>query len=65
MERDEPASFTHDGIEIVVRPGSGVVHKQFGRGIVESIEPGESPIVVARFERIGKKRIKSEYLEFE
>ena len=65
VERDEPASFTHDGVEIVVRPGASVRHKQFGRGIVESIEPGESPIVVARFERIGKKRIKSEYLEFD
>ncbi|MFZ5890974.1 MAG: ATP-dependent helicase [Myxococcota bacterium] len=65
VERDEPASFTHDGVEIVVRPGARVRHKTFGRGIVESIEPGESPIVVARFERIGKKRIKSEYLEFD
>jgi DNA helicase-2/ATP-dependent DNA helicase PcrA len=65
VERDEPASVTHDGVEIIVRPGSSVRHKQFGRGIVESIEPGESPIVVARFERIGKKRIKSEYLEFD
>ncbi|MGC4090307.1 MAG: UvrD-helicase domain-containing protein [Polyangiaceae bacterium] len=65
VERDEAASFTHDGVEIVVRPGSRVRHKQFGRGIVETVEPGESPIVIARFERIGKKRIKSEYLEFE
>ena len=65
VERDEPASFTHDGIEIVARPGSRVNHKTFGRGIVEAIEPGESPIVIARFERIGKKRIKSEYLQFE
>jgi hypothetical protein len=42
-----------------------VRHKQFGNGVIESIEPGESPIVIARFERVGKKRIKSEFLEFD
>jgi len=65
VERDEPATFTHHDVEVEVRPGSRVRHKQFGRGVVEAIEPGESPIVIARFERVGQKRIKSEFLEFE
>jgi DNA helicase-2/ATP-dependent DNA helicase PcrA len=64
VERDEASHFEHDGVEITVRPGTRVRHKQFGNGVVESIEPGDSPIVIARFERVGKKRIKSEFLEF-
>jgi DNA helicase-2/ATP-dependent DNA helicase PcrA len=65
VERDAESHFEHDGVEITVRPGTRVRHKQFGDGVVESIEPGESPIVVARFNRVGKKRIKSEFLEFD
>ncbi len=65
VERDEPATFTHHDLEIEVRPGSKVSHKQFGRGVIVAIEQGESPIVVARFERVGQKRVKSEFLEFE
>jgi DNA helicase-2/ATP-dependent DNA helicase PcrA len=65
VERDAASHFEHDGVEITVRPGTRVRHKQFGQGIVETIEPGTSPIVVARFDRVGKKRIKSEFLEFD
>jgi DNA helicase-2/ATP-dependent DNA helicase PcrA len=64
--RDEAAVSSRDeGIEIVVRPGTRVNHRTFGRGIVESVESGERPIVVARFERVGRKRIQSDFLEFE
>jgi DNA helicase II / ATP-dependent DNA helicase PcrA len=65
VEREAASHFEHDGVEITVRPGTRVRHKQFGNGVIESIEPGESPIVIARFERVGKKRIKSEFLEFD
>jgi DNA helicase-2/ATP-dependent DNA helicase PcrA len=65
VERDAASHFEHDGVEITVRPGTRVRHKQFGDGIIESIEPGESPIVIARFDRVGKKRIKSEFLDFD
>jgi DNA helicase-2/ATP-dependent DNA helicase PcrA len=54
-----------DGEETVVHRGARVRHKQFGRGIVEAVEPGSSPIIVARFEIVGQKRIKAEFLEFE
>ncbi len=48
-----------------VHRGTRVRHKQFGRGVVEAVEPGASPIIVARFEAVGQKRIKAEFLEFE
>ncbi|HET9957295.1 MAG TPA: UvrD-helicase domain-containing protein [Polyangiaceae bacterium] len=53
------------GESVRVRPGSRVRHRHFGRGVVESVESGDSPVVVARFESVGKKRIKSEFLEFD
>jgi DNA helicase-2/ATP-dependent DNA helicase PcrA len=44
-----------------LRPGDRVLHKQFGEGIVERIEFGTAPIVVATF-REGVKRIHARYL---
>ena len=65
VERDEGAGHHWDGREVVLRPGSSVRHKQFGTGVVEAVESGEFPVVVARFSSVGKKRIRAEYLEFE
>ncbi len=50
---------------VVVRPGQRVRHKKFGRGIVERVEAGAKPTVVARFPGYGPKRILAEFLEFE
>jgi DNA helicase-2/ATP-dependent DNA helicase PcrA len=61
VERDE-AAYVEDGL---VRSGTRVRHKQFGRGIVETVEQGASPTIVAHFEEVGRKRVKAEFLEFE
>jgi DNA helicase-2/ATP-dependent DNA helicase PcrA len=59
VERDPDA----DAAEGELRPGLAVLHQKFGRGIVESVEPGSSPVVVARFKSVGQKRIKAEFLK--
>jgi DNA helicase II / ATP-dependent DNA helicase PcrA len=59
VERDEYS----DSGEEQIRPGTAVMHDKFGRGVVEAIEPGSSPIIVARFKSVGQKRIKAEFLK--
>jgi DNA helicase-2/ATP-dependent DNA helicase PcrA len=59
VERDEYS----DPGEEQIRPGTAVMHEKFGRGIVEAIEPGSSPIIVTRFKSVGQKRIKAEFLK--
>ena len=59
VERDEYSDLGEEQI----RPGTAVMHQKFGRGIVEAIEPGSSPIIVARFKSVGQKRIKAEFLK--
>jgi len=59
VERDEYS----DTGEEQLRPGTAVMHQKFGRGIVEAIEPGSSPVIVARFKSVGQKRIKAEFLK--
>ena len=59
VERDEYS----DAGEEQIRPGTAVMHEKFGRGIVEAIEPGSSPIIVTRFKSVGQKRIKAEFLK--
>jgi DNA helicase-2/ATP-dependent DNA helicase PcrA len=54
-----------DAEPVIVRPGQKVRHKKFGRGIVERVEAGDKPTVVARFPGYGPKRIVAEFLEFE
>jgi DNA helicase-2/ATP-dependent DNA helicase PcrA len=49
--------------EVELRPGSHVRHVRFGRGIVQSVDGGIKPSVVARFPGYGEKRILVEYLE--
>ncbi len=56
---------SYDQEGIVVVPGQHVRHKKFGKGIVERVETGAQPTVVARFPGYGPKRIVAEYLEFE
>ncbi len=51
--------------DVVVRPGSRVRHKKFGKGVVERVEGGSPPSVVARFPGYGQKRILAQFLEFE
>jgi DNA helicase-2/ATP-dependent DNA helicase PcrA len=63
---DEFSDPVYDDQEaVVVRPGQRVRHKKFGRGVVERVESGAKPTVVARFAGYGPKRIVAEYLEFE
>jgi DNA helicase-2/ATP-dependent DNA helicase PcrA len=60
VERDEePASDDEGGL----RPGDHVRHRRYGRGVVERVEGGAPPIVVARFGPHGSRRIVSSYLE--
>jgi DNA helicase-2/ATP-dependent DNA helicase PcrA len=59
VERD--ADF--DAGEDNLRPGRAVMHEKFGRGVVEAVEHGSSPVVVARFKSVGQKRIKAEFLK--
>lgn len=64
VERD-PDCESDPGREVLVRPGTRVRHRTFGSGVVEAVEGGDSPIIVARFRSVGTKRIKPEYLQFE
>jgi DNA helicase-2/ATP-dependent DNA helicase PcrA len=49
---------------VVVRAGQKVKHKSFGMGVVERLESGSKPMVVARFPGHGVKRIVADFLEF-
>jgi hypothetical protein len=54
-----------EGEAVVVRPGQRVRHKKFGKGVVERVEAGSPPMVVARFPGYGPKKIVAQFLEFE
>jgi len=53
------------GEGIQVHPGSVVRHAQFGEGIVERVEFGNVPTVVAKFKDFGVRRIHAKFLEYE
>jgi DNA helicase-2/ATP-dependent DNA helicase PcrA len=63
VEREAEDSAVGEGIQ--VRPGSIVRHKQFGEGIVEKVEFGMTPTVVAKFKDHGTRRIQAKFLEYE
>jgi DNA helicase II / ATP-dependent DNA helicase PcrA len=62
VERDQ---YSQDGGDEghVLRPGSHVRHVRFGEGVVQSVESGMKPSVVANFPGFGEKRILIEFLE--
>jgi DNA helicase-2/ATP-dependent DNA helicase PcrA len=62
VERDE---YSQDGggESQAVRPGSHVRHVRFGEGVVQSVEGGIKPSVIATFPGFGEKRILLEFLE--
>ncbi|HEY4157324.1 MAG TPA: UvrD-helicase domain-containing protein [Polyangiaceae bacterium] len=62
VEREHASDSDEAGIE--VRPGSRVFHKKFGEGIVERVDYGSEPTVVAKFKE-GTKHIRAKYLEYE
>jgi DNA helicase-2/ATP-dependent DNA helicase PcrA len=64
VERDE-SSGSDVGEGVQVRPGSVVRHAQFGEGIVERVEFGNAPTVVAKFKNFGVRRIHAKFLEYE
>jgi len=51
-----------DEASVSLRAGDRVHHPRFGEGVVERVEPGARPIVVARFPSHGTKRIVVDYL---
>jgi DNA helicase-2/ATP-dependent DNA helicase PcrA len=61
VERDGGGD--HEGHS--VHPGDRVRHKTFGRGIVERVESGHRPIIVARFGEHGVKSIRADFLELD
>jgi ATP-dependent DNA helicase UvrD/PcrA len=63
VEREADDSQVGEGIQ--VRIGSIVRHKQFGEGIVEKVEFGSMPTVVAKFKDHGVRRIHAKFLEYE
>ncbi len=59
IERDEePPSDDEDSL----RPGDRVRHQRYGSGVVERVEHGNAPMVVARFGPHGSRRILASYL---
>jgi DNA helicase-2/ATP-dependent DNA helicase PcrA len=62
VERDDYSQDSR-GEAQAVRPGSHVRHMRFGEGVVQSVEGGMKPSVVANFPGFGEKRILLEFLE--
>jgi DNA helicase-2/ATP-dependent DNA helicase PcrA len=60
VEREDVPS--DDGDEIGIRPGDRVRHQRYGQGVVERIEQGAAPMVVARFGVHGTRRILATYV---
>lgn len=50
--------------QLRIQPGDSVFHQRFGRGIVESVEHGDSPRVVAKFRGFGVRKVLAEKLRF-
>ncbi|HOU90136.1 MAG TPA: UvrD-helicase domain-containing protein [Polyangiaceae bacterium] len=46
-----------------IRPGLRVRHRRFGEGVVEGVEGGPQPVVVARFAGFGVRKIRADFLE--
>ena len=63
VEREADDGQVGEGIQ--VHPGSIVRHKQFGEGVVERVEFGSAPTVVAKFKDFGTRRIHAKFLEYE
>ena len=63
VEREAEEGQVGEGIQ--VHPGSIVRHKQFGEGVVERVEYGSAPTVVAKFKDHGTRRIHAKFLEYD
>jgi DNA helicase-2/ATP-dependent DNA helicase PcrA len=59
VEREDVPS---DDDEDAFRPGDRVRHQRYGQGVVERIEQGAAPMVIARFGVHGTKRILASYV---
>jgi DNA helicase-2/ATP-dependent DNA helicase PcrA len=51
--------------EFGIRPGDRVRHQRYGAGVVERVEQGAAPMVVARFGVHGTRRILASYITLE
>lgn len=56
---DDPPS--SDG-DVEVRRGDRVTHQRFGEGVVEQVETGKEPTIVARFPGFGVRRVLARFL---
>ncbi|MEN9579123.1 MAG: ATP-dependent helicase PcrA [Pseudomonadota bacterium] len=65
VQVDYEAFDDYSSIADRIRRGTRVVHKRFGRGLVERVEPGDIPQVVARFPGFGSRKVLATYLRFE
>jgi DNA helicase-2/ATP-dependent DNA helicase PcrA len=63
VDRDAFDDLPPDEPSVSLQAGDRVIHPRFGEGVVERIEPGGKPIVVATFPGHGKKRIVADYLQ--
>jgi DNA helicase-2/ATP-dependent DNA helicase PcrA len=63
VEREEAHESYDD--EDGIRPGDRVRHSRYGIGVVERIEQGVAPMIVARFGVHGSRRILASYLQVE
>jgi DNA helicase-2/ATP-dependent DNA helicase PcrA len=62
VEREDTPS---DDDEFGIRPGDRVRHQRYGAGVVERVEQGAAPMVVARFGVHGTRRILASYVTVE
>ena len=63
VDRDAFDDLPPDEDAVMVRPGDEVVHRRFGKGVVERVEEGAAPTIVARFPGFGSRKILAQYLE--
>ena len=62
VEREDDGPSDDGSDESGLRPGDRVRHQRYGQGVVERIEQGAAPMVVARFGVHGTRRILASYV---
>ncbi len=65
VDRSSGDDIPSDDAPVTLQAGDSVRHPRFGEGVVERVEPGAKPIVVANFPDHGTKRIVADYLRFD
>jgi len=65
VDRSSGDDIPSDDAPVTLQAGDSVRHPRFGEGVVERVEPGAKPIVIANFPDHGTKRIVADYLQFD